>query len=166
LIQPDSPLLTMTSDISTVHHIESAVRKRTNCARDSQEHYPESIIGCPVAWQMEILERLRALDVCDFHWFTMPTPSKRPQRDLGPGGILEASPIEQHVQKSVDAELLTPAPAVRSVPISLSPPHTPYSSSAHLRQRQRYPNAMENPTNLAPWRQQSAHPQMNEPCTV
>jgi len=123
----------MTSDISTVHHIESAVRKRTNCARDSQEHHLESIVGCLVAWRMEILERLRVFDVCGFHWFTIPMPSNRPQGDLGPGGILEAGPIEQHVQRPVDAELLTPAPVVRSVPISLSLPHTPYSSSAHRR---------------------------------
>ena len=112
MIQPNSPLPTMTSDIRTVHHIESAVRERANCARDSQEHYPESIDGCPVVLRMELLERLRTLDVCGFQ-LAVPTPSKRPQGGSEPGGILEASSIEQHVQRSVDAELLTPAPVVR-----------------------------------------------------
>ena len=138
----------MTSDIRTVHHIESAVRERANYARDSQEHYPEPINGCPVVWRMELLERLRALDVCGPQP-AVATPCKRPQGDLGLGGILEAGPIEQHVQRSVDAELLTPAPVVRSVPILLSLCHTPCSSSAHHRQHQRYPNATENPPNLS-----------------
>jgi len=103
----------MMNDISTVRHIESAVRERANCARGSQEYYPESINGCPVAWRMELLERLRTLDVCGFQ-LAIPTPSKRPQEDLGPDGVLKASPVEQHVQMSVDAELLTPASAVCS----------------------------------------------------
>ena len=139
----------MTSDIRTVHRIESAVRERANYARDSQEHYPESINGCPAVWRMELLERLRTFDVCGPQP-AVPMPSKRPQGDLRPGDILEASPNEQHVQRSVDAKLLTPAPVVRSVPILLSMSHTPCSSSAHRRQRQHYPNPTENPTNLAP----------------
>jgi len=122
-IQPNSPLLTITSGISTMRHIESAVRERVNFARDPQEHYPESIAGCPVAWRMELLERLRALDVCSFQP-SVPTPSKRPQGDLGPGDTLEADPIEQHVQRSVDVELLTPA----SVVCSYLGTSAPYSS--------------------------------------
>jgi len=108
LIQPNSALLAMTSDISTVRHIESAVRERANCARDPQEHYPISVNGCPVAWRMEMLERLGTLNVCIFQP-VVPMPSKQPQRDFGPGGILKAGSIEQHVQRSTDAELLTPA---------------------------------------------------------
>jgi len=111
----------MTSDIRTVRHIESAVRERANCARDSQEHYPGSINGCPVAWWMEMLEKLRILDVCGFRP-AMPTPSKLPQGDLGSGGTLEADPIKQHVQRSVDA-VLTPASVVYSYFVI----STPYS---------------------------------------
>jgi len=111
LIQPNNPPLKMTNDIRTVHHIESAVRERANCARDSQEHHPGSVDQGPVAWRTEVLERLRALDVCGFQ-LAVPTPSKLPQGDLGQGGVLEVGPIEQHVQGSIDAELLAPASVV------------------------------------------------------
>jgi len=112
----------MTSDISTMRHIESAVKECVNCARDPQEHYPEFIASCPAAWRMGLLEGLRTLDVCSFQ-LAVPTPSKRPQGDLGPGGTLEADPNEQHVQGFVDVELLTPAPAV--CPYLITP--APYS---------------------------------------
>ena len=105
------PLLTLTSDTRTVRHIESAVRERAYCARDSQERYSESTNECPVAWRTEMLERLRILEVCDFQ-LAMPTPSKLPQGDPGQGGILEVSPIEQHVQRFVDADPLAPASVV------------------------------------------------------
>jgi len=42
-------------------------------------------------------------------------------RDLGPGGTLEADPIKKHVQRSVDAELLTPASAVCSYFVTPAP---------------------------------------------
>jgi len=116
----NSPLLKMTSNISTVRHIESAIRERANCARGSQEYYPESINGCPVGWRMELLERLRTLDVCGFQPAVY-TPSKRPQGDLGPDSILEASPVEQHAKRPVDAELLTPASAVCSYSVISAP---------------------------------------------
>ena len=119
MIQPNSPLLAMTSDIRTVRHIESAVRERANCARDSQEHHPGTVDGCPTAWRTELLERLRALDVCGFHP-AMPTPSELPQGDLGPGGTLEASPIKQ-VQRSANAESLMPASVVCSYPVISAP---------------------------------------------
>ena len=97
----------MTNDIRNVYRIESAVGERAKCARDSQGHYPESINGCPVAWRMELVERLGTFDVCGPQP-AVPTPCKRPQGDFGLGGVLEASPIEQHVRRSVDAELPTP----------------------------------------------------------
>jgi len=102
----------MTSDIRTVRRIESAVREHANCTRDSQEHYPGSVNECPVALRMEMLERLRTLDVRGFQP-AVSTSSKLPQGDLGPGGTLEADPIKQHVQRSVDA-VLTPASVVCS----------------------------------------------------
>ena len=113
----------MTSDIRNVYRIESAVGERAKCARDSQGHYPESINGCPVVWRMELLERLGTFDVCGPQP-AVPTPCKRPQGDFGLGGVLEASPIEQHVRRSVDAELPTPTSVVCScfvisVPYSL-----------------------------------------------
>ena len=80
-----------------------------------------SIDEGPVAWRTEMLERLRALDVCSFQ-FAVPTPSKLPQGDLGQGGIIEVGPIEQHVQGSIDAELLTPASVVCHCFV-VSPPH-------------------------------------------
>ena len=98
------PLLKMTSDIRTVRHIESAVRERVNYARDSQGHHPGSTDECPVAWRMEMLERLRILDACGLQ----PIRSESPHGDLGQGDILEVGPIKQHVHGSVDAELLTP----------------------------------------------------------
>ena len=70
-----------------------------------------SIDEGPVAWRTEMLERLRALDVCSFQ-FAVPTRSKLPQGDLGQGGILEVSSIEQHVQGSIDVDLLAPASVV------------------------------------------------------
>ena len=103
----------MTSNISAVRYIEFAVSERAGCARDSQEYYPEFINGHPVAWRMELLERLRTLDVCGVQP-VVSTPSKQLQGDLGPGGIFEACPIEQYVQMSADMELLTPAPMVCS----------------------------------------------------
>ena len=106
----------MTGDTRTVRHTESAVRERANRARDPQGHYPEPTDGCPIAWRMELLERLRALDICGFQPVT-PTSSKPPQGDLGPGGTLEADPTKQHVQRSIDSidvELLTPASVVCS----------------------------------------------------
>jgi len=36
-------------DIRTARHVESVVRERANCARDSQEDYPEPINGCPTS---------------------------------------------------------------------------------------------------------------------
>ena len=105
------PLLTMTSDTRTVRHIESAVKERANCARDSQEHHPGSIDEAPVAWQTEVLERLRVLDVCCFQ-LAVPTRSKLPQGDLGQGGILEVGSIEQRVQGSIGVDLLAPASVV------------------------------------------------------
>ena len=107
LIQPNPPLLIVTSDIRIVRHIESAVRERANCAQDSREHHPGSINEGPVAWQTEVFERLRTLDARGFQP-AVPTPSELPQGDLGQGGILEVSPIKQHVQGSVDAKLLAP----------------------------------------------------------
>jgi len=153
----------VTSDIRTVRHIESAVRERANCARDSHEHSPGSIDGCPVVWRTEMLERLRALDVCGFQP-AMLTPSKLPQGDLGPGGILEAGTIKQHVQRSTDAEPLIPPSVVCPTLISLR--HTSRSSSVRRRKRQRYLDAAGNPMNLVPWGHQRTCPLMNKPCTV
>jgi len=113
LIQSDSPLPKMTSDNSAVRYIEFAVRERAKCSRDSQEYYSEFINGCPTAWRIELLERLRTLNVCGSQPVA-PTPSKRLQGDLGPGGIFEACPIEKYVQISVDVELFTPASMVCS----------------------------------------------------
>ena len=110
----------MTSDIRTVRHIESAVREHANCARDSQGHHPEPIDGCPIAWRMKLLERLRTLDVCGSHLAT-PTSSEPLQGGLGPGSTLEADPTKQHVQRSVGAELLTPASVVFSYLAFLTP---------------------------------------------
>jgi len=136
----------MTSDIRTVRHIESAVRGRANCVQDSQERYPGFTNECPVAWRMEMLERLRTLNVCSFQ-SAMPTSSKLPQGDLEPDGTLEADPIEQYVQRSVDAGL-TPASVVCSY-LDISTSYS-YSSYTHRRQRQRYPGATENPMNPVP----------------
>jgi len=111
----------MTSNIRTVCHIESAVREHANRARDPQEDYPEPTNGCPVAWRMELLERLRALDVCGFQPATLMS-SKPPQEDPGPSGTLETDPTK-HVQRSVDEEPLKPASVVCSY-LALS---TPYS---------------------------------------
>ena len=107
LIQSNPPLLTMTNDIRIVSHIESVVRERVNCSRGPQEYHSGSIDEDPVAWRTEVLERLRALDVCGFQ-LAVPTRSKLPQGDLGRGGILEVGPIKQYAQGSVDAELLAP----------------------------------------------------------
>ena len=71
------PLLAITDDTRTVRHIESAVRECANCTRDSRESYPKSTNGCVVSWRTELLEKLRALDVCGFR-FMLPTAFKPP----------------------------------------------------------------------------------------
>ena len=59
-------LLTMTNGTRTVRHIESAVRKRAECAKDSREDHPGSTTEHLMALRTEMLERLRALNVCGF----------------------------------------------------------------------------------------------------
>ena len=75
--QTQPPLLAITNDTRTVRHIESAVRERANCTRDSQEPYPESTNDCVVFCRTKLLEKLRALDVCGFQ-FMLPTAFKPP----------------------------------------------------------------------------------------
>jgi hypothetical protein len=53
-------LLTITSGIRTVRHIESAIRERVRYAHDLRRHHPGPTKECLVAWQ-EILE---FFDVC------------------------------------------------------------------------------------------------------
>ena len=93
----------MTNDARTVRNIESAARVRADCARDLQEDHPGSTTECLAAWRAEMLERLRALDACDFH-LTMSIPSELPQGGPRQGGTLEVDEIRQHVQRSTDAE--------------------------------------------------------------
>ena len=101
-------LLTMTSDARTVRHIESTIREHADCARDLCEDHPGSATECLAAWRTEMLEKLRALDVCDFH-LTIPTPSEPPQVGLRQGGVLEVDEIRQHVQGPIDTEPTAPA---------------------------------------------------------
>jgi len=105
-IQP--PLPTITSDTSTLRNIESAVRERANCARDSKGDCPGSTNDCVVSWRTEILERLEALDVCGFQ-FTMPTGSQLPQGNLEQGGALEVGEMNRQTQWPIDAEPSAPA---------------------------------------------------------
>ena len=101
-------LLTMMNGTRTIRRIESAVRKRVNCAQDLQEDHPVSATECLTVLQTEILKRLRALDVCDFR-LKMPTPSEPPQVGLRWGSALEVDEIRQHVHGSMDAEPSAPA---------------------------------------------------------
>ena len=116
-------LLTMTSNPRTVRHIESAIRERADCAQDLWEDHPGSATERLATWRTEMLERLRALDVCDFR-LTMPTPSEPPQVGLRRGGALEVGKIRQHVQGSIDAEPSAPTLIIVRC-FLLSPHHTP-----------------------------------------
>ena len=95
--------LTITSYIRTVRHIESAVRERANPTRDLWERRPRFVNECIIAWQAELLEILSVFEVRSCQ-LTIPTISQPPQ-----GGVLEASEIKQHVQRSADAEPSVPA---------------------------------------------------------
>ena len=101
-------LLTVTNNTRTVRHIESAIRERADCAQDLWEDHPVSTTECLTVLQTEMLEILRALDVCDFR-LKMPTPSEPPQVGLRWGGALEVDEIRQHVHGSMDAEPSAPA---------------------------------------------------------
>ena len=95
-------LLTMTNGTRTVRHIESAVRKRADCAKDSREDHPVSTTECLMALRTEMLERLRAFDVCGFQ-LTARMTSQLPQGDLGKGSALKVDEIK-HVQRLVNVE--------------------------------------------------------------
>lgn len=100
---PSNPSLPMImNDTRTVRHIESTVRKCVDCAQDSQEDHPVSTTERLMGLQMEILERLRALNVCGFQ-LTARMTSQLPQGDLGKGSALEVDEIK-HVQRPVNVE--------------------------------------------------------------
>ncbi|KAF9642586.1 kinase-like protein [Thelephora ganbajun] len=79
-----------------IHHIESAVRERADCAHDLRECHPRCTRECIIAWREELLEMLRVFE-----------------GGTARGGSLEA----EHVQKPTDAEpLLAPALATSMLP--------------------------------------------------
>lgn len=60
-VQP-SPLIMM-GDIRTVRSIESAVRERGSCVRDSRGYYPGPTNECVIAWRVTLREALNIFDV-------------------------------------------------------------------------------------------------------
>ena len=59
-----SSLSTITSDIRTMHDIESMVNERRNCARDLRHHRSNYAEDGLITWKTKLLETLRILDVC------------------------------------------------------------------------------------------------------
>ena len=57
------PLLTMTSDIRTIRHIESAVRDPTNCVQHSPEYQTGPAEERIIAWRAELRELLGVSEV-------------------------------------------------------------------------------------------------------
>jgi len=99
-VDPTSPpLLSMTSNIRIVSRIESMVNERADCAN---EHHPGSTKEHLIAWRTEMLEALRVFDVRGPP-LIIPTFSKPPQ------GNLERGSANQHVYRSVGAEISAPA---------------------------------------------------------
>ena len=72
-VNPTQPyLLTVTSDIRVVHHIESVVDECANCAHDLREHRLKSTKECLIARRAEIGEILRFFGVCGFQLTILP----------------------------------------------------------------------------------------------
>ena len=94
-VDPASPSLLMITDgISTVHHLESMVSARANCARNLREHHPGPTKECLIAWR----EILGYFDVrgCQL---TAPTVSNSPQGYLELDNAPTASENEQRAQR-------------------------------------------------------------------
>ena len=75
-VDPARPsLLTMTSDIRTIRHIESMVREHANCIHDPQEYQSGPGEERIIAWRAELRELSSVFEVrgCQL---TVPTVSK------------------------------------------------------------------------------------------
>ena len=107
--KPSPPLPTITSGISIVRHIESAVSAHANCARDLWERHPAPTKGCLIAWQTRIWEILRFFDVRS-RPFTLPTVSKLPQGDPELDNAPMVSENEQCAQGSIKTKPLKSVP--------------------------------------------------------
>jgi hypothetical protein len=101
----NSSPLTITSGISIVHHLESIVRARANCARNLREHHPGPTKECLIAWR----EILGFFDVRGYQpaMFTVP---KLPQGYLELDKVLATSGNEQCVQGPTKAKSPTSTP--------------------------------------------------------
>ena len=64
MIQPNTfNLLTLTSDISTLHHIESVISECADRRHGLQENHPGPAEECFIAWRTEMMEILGGFDV-------------------------------------------------------------------------------------------------------
>ena len=64
MIQPNTfNLLTLMSDISTLHHIESVISECADRQHGLQENHPGPTEECLIAWRTEMREILGVFDV-------------------------------------------------------------------------------------------------------
>ena len=96
-------LLVTIDDIRTARHIESAVRERANCARDSRGYHPGPTNECTITWRVNLWgtlsRRLSVHGTCNVSTTSAETAA---------GDVLETRKIEQRVQRSIDAEPSVP----------------------------------------------------------